>query len=124
MKNHFVRVLLSWWKAAHYVFSQDTKLYYKQVLQQIIGADNKLFKWTVFVKAIHIDSGEVNNKKYNPRIWFECQEGFEFLEEQGPSKKAEVKAQSFSIHTSGSNTPSQRRKMQRGEVDEMGAEQA
>lgn len=117
MKKHFLRVLLAWWKGAHYISSPDTRLYYKRTLQKLISGDNKLFKWPAFVKAIHIDAGEVNGRKDNPRIWFEYKDGYEYLKEDGTDMKAAVKVQSFSTYAANAVAPAARRKRQRGEEE-------
>lgn len=110
MQTHFIRVLLAWWKAAHCVFSQDTRLYYIRTLQQLISGKNKLFKWPAFVKSIHIDVKEVNIRKDNPRIWFEYQTGYEYLANVGSRQKIEIKAKSFATNLAGTKTPAAKQK--------------
>lgn len=68
MKNHFIRLLLAWWKAAHYVFSEGTRAFYKRTLKKLIAGDGKFFKWPAFITAIHIDASPVKGRKDKPRI--------------------------------------------------------
>lgn len=74
LKNHFARMLLAWLKAANYVYSPETRLFYRRSLRQLIAGNNKLFEWP-FLLAVHIDAEEATNKKDRPRIWFEYKVG-------------------------------------------------
>lgn len=75
LKNHFSRLLLVYWKAAHFVYSPETSLLYIKSLCQLIAGNNKLFDWPVFNLVVHIDANEVMNIKDNRRIWFEEKDG-------------------------------------------------
>lgn len=59
LESHFVRILLAWWKPDHYIYSPDTRLYYRRTLLQLIPGNGKLFQWPAFLKAVHIDGGNV-----------------------------------------------------------------
>lgn len=112
LRIHFARVLLAWWKAAHYIFSPETRLFYRRAFLQLIAEDGKIYDWPVFIKAIHIDDNNVNNKKDNPRAWFEYKQGFEFLDETETGKKAAVTVQSFSSNTAKAKTATPKRRRQ------------
>lgn len=63
LKNHFVRILLAWWKAANYVYSPDIRLFYKRTLRHLISGDGKLFQWIYFIHAVHIDAEAVKKER-------------------------------------------------------------
>lgn len=117
MRNHFVRLLLAWWKAAHYVFSPDTRLYYRRTLLQLISGDGKLFAWPTFINSVHIDAKNLNTRKDNPRLWFEYKAGYEFLEEKLNDKKLTVNVQSFSTIAAAAQTPSPKRRRQEEQAE-------
>lgn len=110
LRNHFARLLLAWWKAAHYVYSPDTRLYYRRALLMLISKEQKLYEWPAFIKAIHIDANNVTDRKDNPRVWFEYKPGFDFLDEAGSNKKATVTIQSFSTGNTTMKTPAVKRR--------------
>lgn len=112
MKNHMVRLLLAWWKTANYIFSQDTKLFYKSALSQLLSGRDKLFEWPAFITAIHIDASGVNDRKDHPRIWFEYKEGYEFLNDERAKSTTKVQVQSFSSLKTVTPTPASKRKRQ------------
>lgn len=86
LRNHFGRILLAWWKAAHYIYSPDTRLFYRRQLLQLIAEDGKLYDWPAFITEMHIDASNVNNRKDNPRIWFQYKPGYEYLTETEAGK--------------------------------------
>lgn len=110
LRNHFIRILLAWWKAAHYVYSADTRLFYRRALLHLITEDGKLYDWPAFITGIHIDADNVTNKKDNPRIWFEYKPCYEFLKETEAGEKATVTVQSFSTKTAPEQTPTPKRR--------------
>lgn len=112
MRNPFARILLARWKGAHYIYRADTRLFYRRLLLQLITENGKLHDWPAFIKAIHIDAAGVNNRKDNPRIWFEYKQGFEFITETESGKKAAVTVHSFSPNTAPSQTPTPKRRQQ------------
>lgn len=90
LKTHFVLLLLAWWKATHYVYIPDTRMFYRRSLLQLISGNGKLFQWPSFVKVVHIDAINVTIRKDNPRVWLEYVEGYEFLTEDEANKKSTV----------------------------------
>lgn len=112
LRNHFVRLLLSWWKAANYVFSPDTRLFYRRKLTRLIAGEKKIFLWPEFIKSIHIDAENVNSRKDNPRVWFEYKAGYVFLEEDETNKKSTTTVQSFSTNSATAQTPASKRRRQ------------
>lgn len=115
LKNHFVRLLLSWWKAAHYVYSPDTRLFYRRSLLQLISGSGNLFEWPAFVTAVHIDASNVSSRKDSPRIWFQYKAGYEFLDEDETNRKAAVSVQSFSTASQVTPTPASKVRRQSGQ---------
>lgn len=69
------------------------------------------------LEQLVVNADEVKDRKDNPRIWFEYQNGYEYLKANGFNKKVAVKAQSFSTHTESERTPAARCKRLRGEHD-------
>lgn len=123
LRNHFARLLLAWWKAAHYIYSPDKIPFYRRALLKLISGDNKLYPWPAFLKAVHIDSENVSNRKDNPRIWFQYKPGYEFLEENEVGKKVEGSVQSFSTDTLTDQTPAlNRRRPKVQQMDPQGTE--
>lgn len=112
LKKHFPRLLLAWWKAMHYVFSPETRLFYKRTLLQLIFGRNKLYQWPSFVEAVHIDASNVSSRKDSPRIWFEYKAGYDFLAETEANNKATVTVQSFSTSSAQAQTPASKRRKQ------------
>lgn len=110
LRKHFIRLLLAWWKGAHYVFSPDTRQFHKRTLLQLIEGNGKLFECPAFVHAIHIDATNVQSRKDNIRVWFEYKEGYGFLDEDDAAKKATVTVQSLSTSASGTQTTALKRR--------------
>lgn len=110
LKNQVARILLAWWKPAHYFYSPDTRLFYRRALRKLISDHGQLFEWPAFIQAIQIDPDAVQTKKDHPRIWFEYKVGYEFLDEVDNGQKATVTVHSFSTGQVASQTPSPKRR--------------
>lgn len=90
--------------SAIYIFSADTRHVYKKELLQLISGKEKLFSWTAFIAAVHIDASNITNRMDHPCIWFEYKNGFELLNEEESNKKTTWKKEDIvkkTIHDTG-----------------------
>lgn len=97
-------------RPTHYVYSPDTRLFYKRALRQHITGNGKLFDCPAFVHTIHIDAAAVTSRKDDPRVWFEYKQGYEFLAEADSGKMSAVTVQSFSTELAEVKTPARKKR--------------
>lgn len=74
--GHLTRVLVAWWKAAKFVQSRDTALFYHRLIKQAVKGADALHKWPNNIRGIATDARGVSDSKENPAINFEFVEGF------------------------------------------------
>lgn len=74
--GHFTRVLVAWWKAANFVKSRDTSLFYQRLIKQAIQGTGSLHQWPKKIIGVSLDARGVSDPKDNPDIAFEYTEGF------------------------------------------------
>lgn len=74
--GQFTRVLGAWWKAANFVQSKDTALFYQRLIKQAVKGPDALHKWPNHIQGIVVDARGVNDSRDNPDIAFEYVDGF------------------------------------------------
>lgn len=63
--GHFTRLLVAWWKAADFVQSRDTALFYQRLVKQVVQGADPLQKWPNNIIGIAVDAKGVRDSKEN-----------------------------------------------------------
>lgn len=74
--GHFTRVLLAWWKAANFIKSRDTALFFQRLIKQAVQSEEALHKWPKYIEGISIYARGVSGPKENPYIDFDYSDGY------------------------------------------------
>lgn len=111
--GHFTRVLAAWWKAANFVQSRDTALFYQRLIKQAIQGNDALHQWPKHVIGVSLDARGVNDSNENPDIAFEYTEGFDPPPRTNKQTKKQLNPQLRAMATGGTLPSKQAVKRQR-----------
>lgn len=99
---HFTRLLLAWWKAANFVQSRDTYLYYQRLINAAFRSPEGLHEWPKGITGISIDAHGISDSKANRDIQFEYEVG---VEPPPSTTTRNEKLQIRSLATGGTRAP-------------------